>query len=121
MLFSISITIFVMATEHIIRNTVTNYFNKFLLIAYGIFSTRILFKGLGEDAYGFWILLYGVFSATVLLDFGFGLAANKYAAEFLHSRDSKVLNERISTIFFSYFMIGLIILGLSILILLKKV
>src|SRR5204863_8237807 len=54
--------------------------------------------------------LWSVFGYGVLLDFGFGFTAQKRVAELCVHRDWNRLSQVLSTIFFSYIAIGLVII-----------
>ena len=80
----------------------------------GIITTRLLYLGLGDVGYGYWVLLWSIFGYSLLLDFGFGTSVQKYAAELLVTKDYKLFNKQISTIIGSYLFMGVIIIILTI-------
>ncbi len=63
------------------RNAIANYVYTFALIALALVVTPILFRGLGTDAYGTWVLVTSSAFYFDLLKFGFSRAAIKYVAE----------------------------------------
>ncbi|NOR43959.1 MAG: hypothetical protein GQ534_00095, partial [Candidatus Delongbacteria bacterium] len=100
--------------KNIFRNTITNYIVLFWTMFTGIFTTRILFLELGSELYGFWTLIWMVFGYSLLLDFGFGISVQKYTAEIRVSKDYEKLNNLLSTVIGSYFIMSLIIITITI-------
>lgn len=90
-------------------NTLTNYANQFLKIVNSFIITRVLFECFGGEGYGIWTFLWVFFGYTIILDFGLGSSAKKFAAEYLANNNLEKLNRGISTVFISYCFIGLII------------
>ena len=95
------------------KNTVTNYFSMFVRLVQGILVTRWLISHLGEAQYGLWVMLWSFFSYALLLDLGFGVAAQKVTATQLYKQDLKKYNHTISSIFFSHVSMALLILPLT--------
>lgn len=96
-----------MNADHVRRNvlagTVSNYANVFLRMGLGVVTFRMLYQGLGKEEFGFWSLLWSVFGYGVLLDFGFGYAAQKRVAELSVKKEWETLGGVLSTIFYFYF------------------
>lgn len=82
----------------VFKNTVTNYLLVFFRLLEGILLTRWLYHFLGKEYYGYWALLWSVFVYALLLDFGFGKAAQKYTARKLYETDSAGYSRIISAI-----------------------
>ena len=95
------------------KNTVTNYFSMFVRLVQGILVTRWLISHLGEAQYGLWVMLWSFFSYALLLDLGFGVAAQKVTATELYKKDIEKYNHTISSIFFSHITMALLILPLT--------
>ena len=95
------------------KNTVTNYFSMFVRLVQGILVTRWLVSHLGEAQYGLWVMLWSFFSYALLLDLGFGVAAQKVTATELYKTDINRYNHTISSIFFSHVSMALLILPLT--------
>ena len=95
------------------KNTVTNYFSMFVRLVQGILVTRWLISHLGEAQYGLWVMLWSFFSYALLLDLGFGVAAQKVTATELYKTDIGKYNHTISSIFFSHVTLALLILPLT--------
>ena len=95
------------------KNTVTNYFSMFVRLVQGILVTRWIISHLGEAQYGLWVMLWSFFSYALLLDLGFGVAAQKVTATELHKQNIEKYNHTISSIFFSHVSMALLILPLT--------
>ncbi|MBO5723390.1 MAG: oligosaccharide flippase family protein [Lentisphaeria bacterium] len=95
------------------KNTVTNYFSMFVRLVQGILVTRWLISHLGQAQYGLWVMLWSFFSYALLLDLGFGVAAQKVTATELYKKDVEKYNYTISSIFFSHVSMALLILPLT--------
>ena len=95
------------------KNTVTNYFSMFVRLVQGILVTRWLISHLGEAQYGLWVMLWSFFSYALLLDLGFGVAAQKVTATELYKKDIEKFNHTVSCIFFSHVSMALLILPLT--------
>ena len=95
------------------KNTVTNYFSMFVRLVQGILVTRWLIGNLGQAQYGLWVMLWSFFSYALLLDLGFGVAAQKVTATELYKKDIEKYNHTISSIFFSHVSMALLILPLT--------
>ena len=95
------------------KNTVTNYFSMFVRLVQGILVTRWLISHLGEAQYGLWVMLWSFFSYALLLDLGFGVAAQKVTATELYQKDIEKYNHTVSSIFFSHVSMALLILPLT--------
>ncbi len=96
-----------------LKNTMTNYFSMFVRLVQGVLVTRWLISHLGEAQYGLWVMLCSFFSYALLLDLGFGVAAQKVTATELYKQDIGKFNHTISSIFFSHVSMALLILPLT--------
>jgi len=99
----------------ILANTLSSYVLAFGNLVSAIIITRLLYHGLGDLSYGFWVLLWAIFGYSVLLDFGFGTSVQKYTAEVTVTRDFDKYNRLISTVFTIYALLALIIIGSTVL------
>ena len=95
------------------KNTLTNYFSMFVRLVQGILVTRWLISHLGQAQYGLWVMLWSFFSYALLLDLGFGVAAQKVTATELYKKDIEKYNRTISSIFLSHGSMALLILPLT--------
>lgn len=89
--------------KNIVRNAVSNYIRTVVTMAVGLVTFRLLFQALSTEEFGFWSLLWSVFGYGILLDFGFGFAAQKRVAELSVKQDWPELSRVLSTILFFYF------------------
>ncbi len=97
-------------------NALSGYSLLLLKIFLGLITFRLLYQGLGADPerFGFWGLLWAVFGYGILLDFGFGYAAQKSVAELSVRQDWDRLSRVLSTIFFYYLFASLVIVTIGI-------
>ena len=97
--------------RNILRNTVSNYVRTITALAVGLVSFRLIYQSLNKEEFGFWSLLWSVFGYGVLLDFGFGFAAQKRVAELSVKREWAALSRVLSTIIFFYFGVAAVLGG----------
>lgn len=96
--------------QNIWRNAVSNYLRTLVGMVVGLVTFRLLYQALDREQFGFWSLLWSVFGYGILLDFGFGFAAQKRVAELSVKKDWDALSRVLSTILFCYLGITLAIL-----------
>jgi O-antigen/teichoic acid export membrane protein len=88
----------------------TNYVSMAVRLVQGILVTRWLIATLGQEYYGLWVLLWSFFCYSLLLDFGFGVAAQKCTSTELYRQDIGRYNRTVSTIFAFHGAMAIIIL-----------
>jgi O-antigen/teichoic acid export membrane protein len=88
--------------KNIVSNALSNYVRTGLGIVVGLLTFRLLYQALNREEFGFWSLLWSVFGYGILLDFGFGFAAQKRVAELSVKQDWPQLSRVLSTIFCFY-------------------
>lgn len=86
-------------SSFVIKNTLTNYLVVIVRFLQGILVTRWMIEYLGKESYGLWSLLWAFFAYTFLLDFGFGVSAQKYTSSDLYKKDINHYNRIVSAIF----------------------
>lgn len=107
--------------KKLLINSISNYVRLVLRLVLGLLMFRMLYPnpdatgirgGLSEEEFGFWALLWSIFGYGLLMDFGFGLAAQKKVAELSHHKNWHELSRVLSTIIYFYCMSGaLIVVG----------
>lgn len=95
--------------RNIWSNAVSNYVRTVLGMVVGLLTFRMLYRSLPPEEFGFWSLLWSVFGYGILLDFGFGFAAQKRVAEMSVKQDWAGLSRVLSTILFFYFGVAAVI------------
>jgi O-antigen/teichoic acid export membrane protein len=92
------------------RNILSNSASTFLKLAISFLLTPFLILHLGREKYGLWLLLmsFSVSGTLSLLSLGLQSALIKHVAEFHALRDSKALNQIISSTLYVYTFMGLI-------------
>lgn len=78
-------------------------------LVFGLLMFRMLFQNLSKEEFGFWSLLWSVFGYGILLDFGFGFTAEKRVAELSVHEEWEKLSRVLSTIFYTYVTLGVLI------------
>lgn len=101
-------------SEKILYTTLSNYFLLIMKIIFSLMLVRIMFLGITNEEYGFWALLWTVFGYSLLLDFGFGTAVQKETSKAKVKNCWQEYNKTISTIFFSYIFLSLVIILITI-------
>lgn len=97
---------------NVFRGTLSGYLRIVVRLALGLVTFRLLYQGLSAEEFGFWSLLWSVFGFGVLVDFGFGTAAQKRVAELSVRRDWEALGRILSTILIAY-VLGAVLLVLA--------
>ena len=100
--------------KDILNSTISNYILLVLKIIFSLILVRIMFLGISNEEYGFWALLWSIFGYSLLLDFGFGTAVQKTTSEASATNRWDDYNTIISTIFFSYLFLSIIIFTVTI-------
>ena len=100
--------------SQILNNTLFNYANLFIQMGASVFILRMLYLNLDEGLFGFWQLLWVIFGYSLLLDFGFGLSIQKYAAEYVVTKNVSKFNELLSSVIVTYMLMALLIIVFTI-------
>ena len=93
----------------IAKNTTTNYLVILVRTLQGLLVTRWMIGFLGDSGYGLWTLLWTFFGYAILVDFGVGIAGQKYTSQELFKRDIRHYNSIISMIFTVHSLMALLI------------
>jgi len=83
-------------------NSISNYLRLALRLILGVLLFRMMFSELPRDEFGFWSLLWSLLGYGILMDFGFGLAAQKKVAELSATGEWEKLSQMLSSIFYFY-------------------
>lgn len=100
--------------HQVMRSAASGYVRLALRMVLGVVTFRLLFQGLSPEAFGFWSLLWAIFGYGILLDFGFGYAAQKRVAELTVRGDTQELSRVLSSIVGFYCAAALVAAGLGI-------
>lgn len=93
------------------KNTATNYLVMLVRFFQGLLVTRWMIGYLGDDGYGLWMLLWTFFGYAILVDFGVGIAGQKYTSQELFKRDIRHYNSVISMIFTFHALMAILIVA----------
>lgn len=85
-----------------IRGAMAGYVRLGLRMVLGLVTFRLLYQHLEPEAFGYWSLLWSLFGYGIVLDFGFGFAAQKRVAELGMRKDWQALSAVLSTILVAY-------------------
>ena len=97
--------------QHIYRNSISNYIFLVVRLGLGVVLFRLIYQSLTPEEFGFWGLLWSILGYGILLDFGFGFTAQKRVAELSAHQKWDELSKVLSTIFYSYVIIALILVA----------
>jgi O-antigen/teichoic acid export membrane protein len=84
--------------KNVVRSTLSGYVRTVARMLMGLVTFRLLYQGLDAEQFGFWSLLWAIFGYGILLDFGFGYAAQKRVAELSVKKDWDQLSRVLSSI-----------------------
>jgi len=97
--------------HQMVRDTLSNYVRTAVAMAVGLVTFRLLYQHFDREEFGFWSLLWSVFGYGILLDFGFGFAAQKRVAELSVQRKWEELGHVLSSILIFYSGIAVLLAG----------
>lgn len=72
-----------------------------------LFGLKLNLLNFGGPTFSIWLLLFSIWGVGATLDFGFGISTVKFVAQYKH--DSDKINRIISTGFFLYLVLGILI------------
>ena len=93
------------------KNTTTNYLVILVRLFQGIYVTRWMVNFLGDSQYGLWSVLWSFFAYAILVDFGFGISAQKFTSLELFKSDIRRYNAIVSMIFSFQVLMSLVIVA----------
>ena len=100
-------------SEVFARNISMDYLALGVEMVIGVLMLPFNVAHLGQSAYGLWVLVASITMYFSIFDLGYGVAQVKFAAEYRARKDSRGLNEIISTLFFFFTLIGLAALAVG--------
>lgn len=98
--------------------TASGYIGVVIRMLLGLVLFRQMFQQFTEAEFGFWALLWSLFGYGILLDFGFGFTAQKAVAEKTATGDIVGLSKLLSTIFWTF--VGMAVLLLVVFLLIRE-
>lgn len=84
--------------RNVVKSTLSGYLRIVARMLLGLVTFRLLYQGLNAEQFGFWSLLWAIFGYGILLDFGFGYAAQKRVAELSVKKDWDQLSRVLTSI-----------------------
>ena len=97
-----------------VRNLVTRYALIVINALIGLVVLPYNVRHLGSADYGLWMLVASFTTYFSVLELGYGGAVVKYVAEFRAKKDARSMNEVLSTMFFVFSAIGVVVYLLAI-------
>jgi Na+-driven multidrug efflux pump len=97
----------VTAAERVIFNTGVLYVRLIIVMAIGLFTTRIVLDALGETNYGIYTLVAGVVGMLAILKVAMSSTSMRYMSHSLGSGDEELISKTFNTTLFLHFIIGL--------------
>lgn len=99
--------------RNVVRSTLSGYVRTVARMVLGLVTFRLLYQGLNAEQFGFWSLLWALFGYGILLDFGFGYAAQKRVAELSVKKDWDQLSRVLSSIVGFYCLMAAVAVALG--------
>ena len=100
--------------KNVVKSTISGYVRIVARMVLGLVTFRLLYQGLNAEQFGFWSLLWAIFGYGILLDFGFGYAAQKRVAELSVKKDWDQLSRVLSSIVGFYCLAAAVAVALGI-------
>lgn len=101
--------------QRFLKSSVLNLGDQGLRFAAVFIMTPIMIGILGDDRYGFWVLLMSIVGHYSLLDFGLSFSISRFFAGAIGKRDNAELSTLLSTSLSILLKIGLLALGITLL------
>ena len=102
--------------KHLAWNLSTKYLAYAVDAGLGLLMLPFNLEHLGKPLYGLWVLTASITTSFALLDLGYGGSLVRFIARYRALRDTKALNEILSTLVVVYAGIGLATVALALLI-----
>ena len=99
---------------HLLQSLGTQWLRFTTFIVVGILISPFILHRLGDEAYGLYALVFSVTGYFGLLDFGIGISLGRYVARYSALGEIEDLNRYVSTTFFTYCVLGFIVLACSV-------
>ncbi len=96
-------------TKQALWGTASDFFWSFSITLAALVTTPIILQFLPRELYGFWIATLSTLNYLGLMDLSLGMAFGHFVAK-LPEKEGKSFNQLISSAFFSFLAIGLIVL-----------
>lgn len=93
----------------LVRNAISNYVRTAVAMVVGLVTFRLLYQHFNQEEFVFWSLLWSLFGYGILLDFGFGFAAQKKVAELSVKQDWAEMSRVLSSILVFYVGIAVVV------------
>lgn len=98
----------------ILKNTLSNWAGMLINTIILVLLTPYLLRNLGNERYGIYQIVVPVIQYLILLELGLRGSVSRFASKYIAAKDIKSLNSVVSTTFFIFLAIGLIIMLISV-------
>src|SRR5690349_25036546 len=99
--------------DRFVTNVLWGWLGVGVNIFIGLVIQRYIVRKLGAERYGIWILVFSILDYFWFFDLGLNTAVTNFCARYLAVKDSRKINQTISTALFYFTLIGLMICALS--------
>ena len=99
----------------ILKNVGSSWIALGVNVVIGIFLSPYILHRLGDEAFGIWVLIFSITGYYGLFDLGIRSSIVRYVAKYSATDDHEELNRLLNTALFSYSVIGLVALAVTIL------
>ncbi|MDD2549767.1 MAG: MATE family efflux transporter [Bacteroidales bacterium] len=96
--------------ERVIFNTAILYVRLIIVMAIGLFTTRLVLDALGEVNYGIYVLVAGVVGMLAILQSAMATTSMRYMSHSLGTGNKKIIANTFNTTLFLHIVIGFIVL-----------
>ncbi|UZE94363.1 oligosaccharide flippase family protein [Alkalimarinus alittae] len=100
-------------SSRFLKSSALRIVETFLGIIIGFFMLPFMVASLGEHLYGIWIIVSSITGALYIFDLGFATAVTRYISKSLAVDDRKETSKIVSSAFFIYFILALVIMVVS--------
>ena len=97
----------------ILKNVGSSWFALGVNVVAGIFLSPFILHRLGDGAFGLWILIFSATGYYGLFDLGIRSSIVRYVAKYYASDEKEELNRLVNTALFSYTVIGLLTMAIT--------
>ncbi|MFD2228563.1 oligosaccharide flippase family protein [Alkalimarinus sediminis] len=100
-------------SNRFLKSSLLRTIETLLSIVVGFFMLPFMVSSLGEHLYGIWIIVSSITGVLYIFDLGFATAVTRFISKSLAVDDRKETSKIVSSAFFIYFILALIIMVVS--------
>lgn len=99
--------------KRIAKNTLMLYFRMFIMMAIGLFTSRVILQTLGVEDYGIYNVVGGIVAMMGILNGSMASSIQRYLSFELGKRDAEQLKKTFSVCFFIYIFMSIVFVILA--------